>query len=212
VPASLTHGVIHRPPPRPIEPGWGGDGSPEQRGSSRRTAFFGLLLLVVATAIVFAAFTIAFVMRRSLSGDWAHTPKPPILWVNTALLLVSSFVLDRARHALKAGDRSRFNFWWTSATALGILFLLGQAIAWSQLWSRGIYMASSPGSAFFFVLTAAHAFHLLGGVAALAYVDVQALRLRLGPAKRTTIDVAAIYWHFLDGVWLYLMALFYFWG
>jgi len=172
----------------------------------------GLFLLVIATAMVFAAFTVAFVMRRDLSGDWAQTPHLPVLWINTVVLLVSSIVLDRARHALRSGDRSRFNFWWTWATALGFVFLLGQAFAWRQLWSRGIFMASSPGSAFFFVLTAAHAFHLLGGVAALVYVDVQALRLRLGPAKRTVIDVSAIYWHFLDGVWLYLMALFYFWG
>jgi cytochrome c oxidase subunit 3 len=181
-------------------------------GSSRRTAFAGLILLVAATAMVFAAFTAAFVMRRGLSGDWARIPRPPILWVNTAVLLISSFALEGSRRALKAGDRGRFNFWWTAASALGVLFLLGQALVWRQLWSRGIYMASNPGSSFFFVLTAAHAFHLLGGVAALLYVDAQALRLRLGPAKRTTIDVAAIYWHFLDGVWLYLMALFFFWG
>ena len=62
------------------------------------------------------------------------------------------------------------------------------------------------------MLTAAHAFHLLGGVTALVYVDVQALRLRLGPAKRTAIDVTAIFWHFLDGLWVYLMVLFYVWG
>ena len=212
MPASVTHGVFHRPPPPPIEHGWEGEGSQGPLGSSRRTAFAGLLLLVAATAMVFAAFTIAFVMRRGLSDDWASVPRPPVLWVNTVVLLISSFVLDRSRHALKGGDRGQFNFWWTAATALGVLFLLGQAFVWRQLWDRGIYMASSPGSSFFFVLTAAHGFHLLGGVAALLYVDVQALRLRLGPAKRTTIDVTAIYWHFLDGVWLYLMALFYFWG
>lgn len=211
MPASVTHGSLQGPPP-PIERGWGGGDESGSRGSSRRTAFVGLFLLVAATAMVFAAFTAAFVARRGISNDWAGAPRLPILWVNTGILLISSIVLDRSRHALKTGDRSRFNVWWTSATGLGILFLVGQAVAWQQLWSRGIYMASSPGSSFFFVLTAAHGFHLLGGVAALLYVDVQALRLRLGPAKRTAIDVTAIYWHFLDGVWLYLMALFYFWG
>ncbi len=209
--ASVRHGALKGPPPPPIEHGWGG-GSPGPLGSGRRTAFVGLLLLVAATAMVFAAFTVAFVMRRDLTNDWANVPRLPILWVNTGVLLVSSLVLDRSRHALKSGNRSRFNTWWTAATALGILFLLGQAYAWSELWRRGIYVASTPGSAFFFVLTGAHAFHLVGGVAAMVYVDVQALRLRLGPAKRTAIDVTAVYWHFLDGVWLYLMALFYFWG
>lgn len=162
--------------------------------------------------MVFAALTTAFVMRRGIAEDWVSMHKPPILWANTLVLLVSSFVLDRARHALKARDRSRFNFWWTSATVLGVLFLLGQALAWRELKNAGIFIATTPASSFFYVLTAAHAFHLLGGVTALVYVDVQALRLRLGPAKRTAIDVSAIFWHFLDGVWLYLMLLFYVWG
>jgi cytochrome c oxidase subunit 3 len=210
--ASARQGALQGPPPPPIEHGWGGGGSPGPLGSGRRTAFVGLFLLVAATAMVFAAFTVAFVMRRDLTNDWANVPRLPILWVNTAVLLVSSVVLDRARHALKAGNRSQFNTTWTVATVLGILFLVGQAFAWRELWERGIYVASTPGSAFFFVLTGAHAFHLFGGVAAMVYVDVQALRLRLGPAKRTAIDVTAIYWHFLDAVWLYLMVLFYFWG
>jgi cytochrome c oxidase subunit III len=212
MPASLTHGIVHGPPPPPVEHGWGGGGGSDGRGASRRAAFTGLLVLLAASTMVFAAFTSAFVVRRGLSEDWATMPKPPILFVNTAMLLASSFILDLSRRALKAGDRGKFNLWWTSATALGILFLAGQALAWIQLKDAGIYVASNPSSSFFYVLTAAHAFHLLGGVAALVYVDVQALRLRLGPAKRTAIDVSAIFWHFLDGLWVYLMLLFYVWG
>jgi cytochrome c oxidase subunit III len=181
-------------------------------GANRRASFTGLFVLLAASTMVFAAFTSAFVVRRGLSDDWATMPKPPILLVNTVVLLLSSFVLDQSRRALKAGDRGKFNLWWTGATALGIAFLAGQAVAWVQLKNAGIFVATNPSSSFFYVLTAAHAFHLLGGVAALVYVDVQAWRLRLGPAKRTAIDVTAIFWHFLDGLWLYLMLLFYVWG
>ena len=162
--------------------------------------------------MVFAAFTSAFVVRRGLSDDWTSMSKPPILFVNTIVLLASSLVLDLSRRALKNGDRSKFNLWWSVATGLGILFLVGQAFAWKQLKDAGIFVATNPASSFFYVLTAAHAFHLLGGVMALVYVDVQALRLRLGPAKRTAIDITAIFWHFLDGLWVYLMILFYVWG
>ena len=162
--------------------------------------------------MVFAALTAAFWMRHSTSDDWTSMHKPSILWANTAVLLASSVFLDRSRHALKTHNRTRFNFWWTAATALGILFLLGQALAWRQLSEAGVYIATNPASSFFYVLTAAHAAHLLGGVSALVYVDAQAWRLRLGPAKRTVIDITAIFWHFLDGVWLYLMVLFYVWG
>jgi len=171
-----------------------------------------MALLLAASTIVFAALTAAFVARRGLSDDWASTPKPPILWVNTAILLISSLALDGSRRALKTGDRGRFTACWTAATALGILFLLGQAWAWMELRHAGIYVATNPGSSFFYVLTAAHAIHLLPGLAALAWVDVQALRLRLGPARRTAIDVTAVFWHFLDGIWILLMLMFYVWG
>jgi cytochrome c oxidase subunit 3 len=211
---SLTHDVLKGPPPPPIDDrGWGGgDGSSDNRGASRRASFTGLFVLLASSTMVFAAFTSAFVVRRGLSDDWVSTPKPPILFFNTAVLLASSVVLDVSRRALKARDRSKFNLYWTIATALGILFLLGQALAWRELKSAGVYIASNPSSAFFYVLTATHALHLLGGVSALVYVDVKALQLELGPAKRTAIDITAIFWHFLDGLWVYLMILLYVWG
>jgi cytochrome c oxidase subunit 3 len=95
---------------------------------------------------------------------------------------------------------------------LGALFLGGQYMAWQQLNAAGIYLASNPSSSFFFLLTCVHAVHLVGGISALGYVDVQALLLRLGPSKRTAVDVSAYFWHFLDAIWIYLMALFFFWG
>lgn len=162
--------------------------------------------------MVFAALTSALVVRRGLSDDWASMAKPQILWLNTALLLASSAALELARRDLKNGARGRFNVWWTAGTGLGLLFLAGQWVAWQQLRSAGVFIASNPSSSFFYVLTASHAFHLLGGISALIYVDVQALRLSLGPAKRTRVDISAVFWHFLDGIWLYLMLLFYVWG
>lgn len=172
----------------------------------------GLFVLLAATVMVFAAFTGAFAMRRGLSGDWASTPKPGILWLNTAVLLISSLALDRSRRALRASDRDRFNFWWTAATALGVVFLLGQAYAWRRLAESGVYVAANPSSSFFYVLTAAHGVHLVGGLAALIWVGVETRRLRLGPARRTAIDVTAVFWHFLDGLWVYLMVLLCVWG
>jgi cytochrome c oxidase subunit 3 len=210
---SLTHDILKGPPPPPVDRGWGGGGDGgDGRGSSRRASFTGLFVLLAASVMVFAAFSSAFVVRRGLADDWTSLAKPPILWANTVILFASSIVLDFARRALKNRDRGKFNLWWSVATVLGILFLAGQAVAWRQLKDAGVFIATNPASSFFYVLTASHAFHLLGGVAALVYVDVQALRLRLGPAKRTAIDVTAIYWHFLDGLWVYLMVLFYVWG
>jgi cytochrome c oxidase subunit 3 len=212
MPGSLTHDVFKGPPP-PAERGWGGDGGGQDgRGASRRASFTGLFVLLAASTMVFAAFTSAMIVRRGLSDDWVSTPKPAILFVNTAVLLSSSILLEIGRRKLKSGSRASFNVWWSLGTAAGLLFLVGQALAWRELKAAGVYVASNPSSSFFYVLTAAHAVHLLGGVTALVWVDVQALRLSLGPAKRTAIDVSAVFWHFLDGLWVYLMILFYVWG
>ena len=172
----------------------------------------GLMVLLAATTMAFAAFTSAFVVRRGISNDWVALPLPRIVWANTAVLLGSSLLLELARRSLKSGRRTGFNRYWTAGTALGALFLLGQAFAWRQLNAAGIFVATNPSSSFFYLLTAAHGVHILGGLTALAYVDVQALRLRLGPGKRTAVDVSAVFWHFVDGLWLYLMALFLVWG
>jgi len=150
-------------------------------------------------------------MRRDISGDWMSVHKPRILWLNTAVLLASSMALERARRTLRSGNRSQFNHWWTAGTVLGGLFLAGQFVAWEQLRAAGLFMASNPSTAFFYILTAAHAAHLIGGLAALVYVEAGAVRFRLGPAKRTAIDVSAVFWHFLDVLWIYLMVLLYLW-
>jgi cytochrome c oxidase subunit 3 len=137
---------------------------------------------------------------------------PRILLANTAILLASSVVLDGARRALRTGKRRRFNFWWSAATILGVVFLAGQALAWGQLRDAGFLLATAPSSSFFYLLTAAHAIHLLGGLIALTYVGIQAWRLHLGPARRTAIDVSAIFWHFLVAVWIYVVVLLRVWG
>jgi cytochrome c oxidase subunit 3 len=196
------------PPPLPR----GGDGDSGGRGASRRASFTGLMVVLAASIMLFAAFTSAFIVRRGLSDDWIHLPLPPILWANTAVLFASSIVLELARRALRAGNRSSFNWMWTAGTALGALFLAGQYLAWQQLHQAGIYLATNPSSSFFFLLTCAHAVHLIGGMGALGYVNVQALRLRLGPGKRTAVDVCAVFWHFLDVMWVYLLCLFLIWG
>ena len=118
------------------------------------------------------------------------------------MLLASSAVLEMARRALKAGQRESFNRLWIAGSALGVLFLVGQYVAWLQLRAQGVYLATNPSSSFFYVLTAAHAVHLIGGVLALLYVSVQALRLRLGPGQahrdRCERDVLAFSGRTLD--------------
>ena len=211
MPRSLGSDFVRRPP-APPGGGWDGDGGRSDWGASRRASFTGLLVLVAATTMVFAALTSAYVIRRGISGDWSATPLPPVVWANTAVLLVSSALLEAARACLRAGRRTAFNAWWTAATAAGVLFLLGQGVVWRELREAGYYLAGNPSSSFFYLLTAAHAIHLLGGIAALVYVVVRALGFALGPARRTAADISALFWHFLNGVWIYLLLLFSFYS
>jgi cytochrome c oxidase subunit 3 len=92
---------------------------------------------------------------------------------------------------------------------LGVGFLLGQVLAWRQLAEQGIYLATNPSSSFFYVFTATHGLHLLGGVAALAYA---AMAVRLGrgiETRRMVLEVTALYWHFMGVLWIYILGLLY---
>src|ERR1035438_701264 len=179
MPSSITSDII-KPPAPPRGGGYGGGGGPDGRGASRRASMTGLMVLLAATTMAFAAFTSAFVVRRGISNDWVALPLPRIVWVNTGVLLASSLLLELARRSLKSGRRTAFNRYWTVGTVLGALFLLGQAFAWRQLNAAGIFVATNPSSSFFYLLTAAHGLHIVGGLSALAYVDVQ----EIGRASR----------------------------
>jgi cytochrome c oxidase subunit 3 len=168
-------------------------------------------VLVAATTMVFAALTTTFLARHDGVEYWPEIPFPPLLWVNTLVLLVSSAFIEMARHALRNGRRTWFNRWWTAGTLCGAVFLAGQAAVWRGLQQNGMFEPGNPSSAFFLLLTAVHAFHLLAAMTVLVYVDVNALRFQLGPARRTVADVSAVFWHFLDGLWVYLLVLFSVW-
>jgi cytochrome c oxidase subunit 3 len=143
-----------------------------------------------------------------VSVAWVPLRIPKILLLNTAILLTSSYTLERARKQLSGPDPSRFQKLWRIATALGVLFLLGQMIAWLQLFAGGIYIANDQATSFFYIFTAAHAVHLLGGVAALAYVAFRNFEKAKIP-RDTAIRVSSYYWHFMDGLWIFLLVLLY---
>jgi len=183
-----------------------------QAGAKRQASFTGLYAFLASVIMLFGAFTSAMVVRRGASKDWRGTPAPDLLWVNTGVLALSSAVAEKARRDLHHSERRKFNIAWTAATLLGALFVVGQIVVWHDLRRHGVYITSNPGSAFFYVGTVAHAIHLAGGWIAMFYLNVRALRLELGPGRRTAVDVVTLYWHFLGILWLYLLWLFVFWG
>ena len=181
----------------------GGDGWGEFR-VPERTYRLGMWFALTGIVMLFAAFTSALVVRKGMSFDWVPVRVPRLLWLNTFVLMASSATLELSRRSLRTGAAKAFMRWLSATLVLGLGFLAGQLIAWRELASRGVYLASNPSSSFFYVLTAAHGFHLLGGVVALVYVASRAHRIAFGQARRTPVDVTAIYWHFMDALWIYL--------
>jgi cytochrome c oxidase subunit 3 len=183
-------------------PGGGPGGTPQR-------AYFTVIQLALAGIIMFfMALTSSFLVRKGLGNDWVPFNFPRILWVNTLLLLASSFTIRAARRHLHENEQASFRSWWGVTTALGIAFLAGQVIAWRQLAAQGVFLVTNPSSSFFYVLTAAHGLHLLGGIVALLYVSSRNWR-RSRISQVTATDVASIYWHFMDGLWVFLFALLY---
>ncbi len=189
----------------------GGDGKRRRPGGrpSLNRYYTGIALGIVSILMFFMALASAFLVRRGTSGDWIPVHLPAVLWLNTLALIASSVTLERARRSLSRLDVSGFRKLWALTTGLGALFLIGQLVAWRQLVTQGVFMASNPASSFFYIFTAAHGVHLLGGVGALVYVLVRKFDNNRSIALPTAAEVASYYWHFMDGLWVFLLALLY---
>lgn len=166
-------------------------------------------VLLASITMTFAAFTSALIVRQGGAKDWHHLTLPTILYLNTAILLGSSVSLELARRRIAAFMRGpRIEAaparWLKVTLFLGLLFVAGQYVAWLQLQAQGLYLATNPNSSFFYVLTAVHAIHVIGGLGGLARVMYKLNRSAL---RKSTLDATSRYWHFMDVLWVYLLLL-----
>lgn len=164
----------------------------------------GIQVALVSVSMLFASLTLFFLERRALGAPWPRLPFPKVLYLNTLVLLASSAAFERAWRALSADRLSAFRAWLYATLGLGVAFVGGQWLAWRSLAAAGVYLKGNPSSAFFYFVTGAHALHLAGGLAALAYLAFRARELRWGLRRRTVVEVTRLYWHFMDGLWVYL--------
>ncbi|MGB2672062.1 MAG: heme-copper oxidase subunit III [Candidatus Acidiferrum sp.] len=197
---------------RPPAGGDDGGDSGKQRGSnlpSPRRYATAILLSMVSIFMFFMAMVSAFIFLRATNHNWVSLHLPSVVWFNTVVLLSSSVVIEMARRRLSFGDVRQFRKIWMGATALGVLFLIGQLVAWRQLVVEGLYVSTNQASSFFYIFTALHGLHLLGGICALFYVAFRKFE-RTKLSQSVAAEVASYYWHFLDGLWIFLLALLYF--
>ncbi|WP_022681741.1 cytochrome c oxidase subunit 3 [Sphingobium bisphenolivorans] len=162
----------------------------------------GLVTYFAVALVMFSLLIAAYLMRMGLhsamghaSDDWTPMPDPPLLWVNSTILLLSSAAWERARRSV-GGQATH---WAMIGAMLGLAFLCGQLLLWRHYAQGGYYLGANPANAFFYLLTALHGCHIAGGLAATARAfALQSLR---------AIGLCALYWHFLLALWIILAAL-----
>lgn len=218
--------------------GGGGRGDGDRRpsfGEKARRYRLGVLLTLCSVTMLFVAFTSAYIVRQGLGtfdpmtggqiSDWRPVELPnTLLLINTLLLLLSSITLERARKTTRqeaavipvtqipgiAAERRRLFSWLWLTVALATAFLIGQWEAWETLRRDGLTISSTPASSFVYLMTGAHAVHLIGGLLALLYAGFSRVFKKSLDSRRVIVDSTALYWHFMGGLWLYIYALLYF--
>ena len=159
--------------------------------------------------MMFAAFTSAFVVRRS-AGNWYEFELPSLFFLNTFVLILSSVTLHYSYQAFKSGNEKRYKALLITTFILGIAFVLLQYMGWEQMTAIGATFTVNPSSSFVYLISGVHAAHVLGGIAALVTAMIHAFLLPFKPTLRRVqrYELVLQYWHFVDVLWVYLVIFF----
>lgn len=170
---------------------------------------------IASIVMLFTALISAYIVRMASSDDWTPLVMPKVLWLSTSVILISSITMEISKRSLKQQRDSQYRMWLTLTALLGVAFVGSQYAAWRNLARQGLYVATNPHSSFFYLLTAVHGLHVLGGLLALGYLLVRTRTRRAsveGELRRIgAAEAATVYWHFLDGLWICLFLLLFFW-
>ncbi|MCS7298244.1 MAG: cytochrome c oxidase subunit 3 [Bacteroidia bacterium] len=164
-----------------------------------------LWLYLGATAMLFAGFTSAYLVQR-FSEYWKTFDIPVVFWVNTVILVGSSFTLWWAQRGYRRGDPWQLQVGLMATMVMGVVFLLGQFLGWQLLVRQGLFLAGNhKGASYFYVLSGLHGLHLIAGLIVIGYWTYKALRYQVGSESWLGLRLAGIFWHGLDLLWLYLV-------
>jgi cytochrome c oxidase subunit 3 len=166
----------------------------------------GLLTFIAVVTSLFALFLSAYLMRMKL-GDWLPLAEPNLLWLNTVILVLASVAFQLTRGAARRGQPLTVKVGLAVGGACTILFLLGQLIAWQQLNTSGFALTSNPANSFFYLLTALHGLHLIGGMWVWGRTTARMLTGADAQSVRLSVELCTVYWHYLLLVWIGLFAL-----
>ena len=183
--------------------------SARERGTA---GVFGMWVFIAVVAMIFLACILGYLVvrfDRPPGREWmprGTPPLPPALLLSTAVLLVSSWTVQVAVRAARAGRQVQLVHALGATLGLAVLFLVVQALAWTELWRAQATIESGLYAWTFYVLTGTHALHVVGGLPPLAVATARARSGRYSPADHAGVTLCAMYWHALDAIWLVLYA------
>jgi cytochrome c oxidase subunit 3 len=166
---------------------------------------FALWLFIVSIVMIFASMTSAYIVRKG-EGNWLDFELPPVLWVSTAVILISSFTVQMALISARKDELTAVKVWMFITLTLSLVFLYLQWESWVRLVQINVYLVGNPSGSFLYILTGLHAFHLLTGITYLAIVTRMAFLYKVHRTETLDMELAATYWHFLDFLWVALFA------
>ena len=168
---------------------------------------FALWLFMVSVIMIFGALTSAYIVRQA-EGNWLDFEMPTMFWITSAMIFISSLTMHWAYLSAKHDRKETAKVAMTITVILGIGFLIGQWLGWNELVANGIYLvgreSSGVSGSFLYVISGLHGFHVISGVLFLLVVSVNLYRLKIHSKNLSQIEMCTTYWHFLDGLWLYL--------
>lgn len=165
---------------------------------------FALWLFIVSIVMLFAALTSAYIVKQS-DGNWLSIDLPGIFAVNTVIIAISSLTMHLAYLAAKKDALDKVKWMLSITVILGLLFLVGQYISWSELVKNDVYFVSNYVSgSFIYIFTGLHGLHLISGIIFLLITFISSLKSEIHSKKLVRIEMCMTYWHFLGGLWLYL--------
>ncbi|WP_119271978.1 cytochrome c oxidase subunit 3 [Taklimakanibacter deserti] len=165
-----------------------------------------LRTFLAVVTVLFTLLVLSYGTRMEFE-DWRPTPPLRLLWLNTGLLVLSSLAMQWAEVSARRGEIDGVRNGLLAGGACAVAFLGGQILAWRQLNMLAVFDVANPAIAFFFLITALHGLHLLGGLVAWGRTTAKAWRGSDVAQVRLSVELCTVYWHFLLLVWLVLFGL-----
>lgn len=185
----------------------------EQKSRTARSYKLILLFAMVSMTMMFAGLTSAFVVSKS-RADWLKDFQLPIaFYYSTAAIIGCSVAFHLAKKAIQKDNQSKTTIFLLTTFVLGILFVILQFVGFGQIVDNGYYFTGSGSSittTFLYVVTVVHLIHLAGGVISLLIIIYNHFKQKYNSSQTLGIELGAMYWHFLDLLWVYLFLFLYF--